>query len=109
MASESSPQQLLHLLNDIFSMWDALCEEFKIEKIKTIGGLKFRWKFSKNKLAIDCYMAASGVPNRIIDHAARMLEFSIALTRSMEKYNEEKGTTLQVKKELFLISLLVLI
>jgi guanylate cyclase len=59
LSTTLSPTQLVQLLNEVFSEFDALVEKHGLEKIKTIG---------------DCYMVAAGVPRPRPDHA-------IALTR----------------------------
>ena len=54
MSSQMKPIELVGLLNQVFSQFDALVEKYDLEKIKTIG---------------DCYMVASGVPRPRQDHA----------------------------------------
>jgi guanylate cyclase len=54
MSEKMSPTELVDLLNEIFSYFDTLVENYDVEKIKTIG---------------DCYMVASGVPRPRPDHA----------------------------------------
>ena len=49
MSEEMSPNETVHLLNDIFSEFDNLAEKYGIEKIKTVG---------------DAYMAAGGLRGR---------------------------------------------
>jgi class 3 adenylate cyclase len=51
-----SPELLVRLLNDIFSVFDSIAGKYGLEKIKTIG---------------DCYMLAGGVPDASNDHAER--------------------------------------
>jgi class 3 adenylate cyclase len=46
MSEEMSPNETVHLLNDIFSEFDLLAEKYGVEKIKTIG---------------DAYMVAGGL------------------------------------------------
>ena len=54
-ASALSPTAVVVVLNRVFSAFDALCEQYGVEKIKTIG---------------DAYMLATGVPNPMKDHTA---------------------------------------
>lgn len=54
MSAKMTPVELVDLLNDVFSDFDALTEKYGLEKIKTIG---------------DCYMVAAGVPRPRPDHA----------------------------------------
>ncbi|HJS27121.1 MAG TPA: adenylate/guanylate cyclase domain-containing protein [Actinomycetota bacterium] len=50
------PTQVVGILDQLFSRFDALVERHGLEKVKTIG---------------DCYMASSGVPDPSPDHARR--------------------------------------
>jgi adenylate cyclase len=56
LARRLSPAEMVGILDQLFSQFDALVERHGLEKIKTIG---------------DCYMAAAGVPNPLPDHARR--------------------------------------
>jgi adenylate cyclase len=54
MCRELTPSQVVELLNEVFSRFDALAAHYGVEKIKTIG---------------DCYMVAAGVPREDPRHA----------------------------------------
>jgi len=54
MSARMTPTELVELLNEVFTYFDEVADEFGIEKIKTIG---------------DAYMAAAGVPIARADHA----------------------------------------
>jgi adenylate cyclase len=56
LAQRLPPDEVVGLLDQLFSHFDALVERHGLEKIKTIG---------------DCYMAAAGVPTPRPDHAAK--------------------------------------
>jgi adenylate cyclase len=56
LAQRLLPAEVVGILDELFSHFDALVERHGLEKIKTIG---------------DCYMAAAGVPNPRPDHARR--------------------------------------
>jgi class 3 adenylate cyclase len=56
LAQRLPPAEMVGILDQLFSRFDALVERHGLEKIKTIG---------------DCYMAAAGVPNPRPDHARR--------------------------------------
>src|SRR5690606_19786167 len=45
LSAKTSPEQLISILNELFSAFDELTLQYKLEKIKTIG---------------DCYFVASG-------------------------------------------------
>jgi adenylate cyclase len=56
LAQRLPPAEVVGVLDQLFSSFDALVERHGLEKIKTIG---------------DCYMAAAGVPDAHPDHARR--------------------------------------
>jgi len=64
LAERLSPVEVVRRLNQLFSMFDDLAEELKIEKIKTIG---------------DAYMAASGLVGSGDRHAHAMAEMSLGM------------------------------
>ncbi|MBP2233977.1 class 3 adenylate cyclase/CheY-like chemotaxis protein [Sinorhizobium kostiense] len=64
IATRLPPSELVRRLDGLFSKFDLLTEQHRVEKIKTIG---------------DAYMAACGIPEPAADHADRI----VALGRSM--------------------------
>lgn len=66
------PNELVRLLNEIFSSFDCLTEQFGLEKIKTIG---------------DAYMVASGLPTPRADHAQAIAEMAIAMRKALAQFN----------------------
>jgi guanylate cyclase len=62
MSATMSPDELVELLNEVFSVFDSLVEKYHLEKIKTIG---------------DCYMVASGVPRPRSDHAVVLVNLAL--------------------------------
>ena len=54
MSAAMAPQEMVNLLNEVFSYFDSLVEKYGVEKIRTIG---------------DSYMVAAGVPRPRRDHA----------------------------------------
>ena len=56
--------QLVGVLGDLFSRFDAIVAEHGLEKIKTIG---------------DCYMAAAGVPDPLPGHLDRLAQAAIRM------------------------------
>ncbi len=71
ISSIASPQELVELLNHIFSIFDQLSQDYGLEKIKTIG---------------DEYMVAGGIPLPKADHAQAIAQMALAMQRSMEKF-----------------------
>ncbi|NJO20298.1 MAG: adenylate/guanylate cyclase domain-containing protein [Spirulinaceae cyanobacterium RM2_2_10] len=64
LAALMTPIEVVNLLNQVFSEFDRLAEQFQIEKIKTIG---------------DAYMAVSGVPTFQFNHAIAAAEMALAM------------------------------
>jgi adenylate cyclase len=62
MSAKTSPEQLVTMLNELFSMFDTLAEQHGLEKIKTIG---------------DAYMVVAGVPHPRDDHAAAIARMAL--------------------------------
>jgi adenylate cyclase len=71
-AAEHSPEQVVKVLNDIFSAFDSLADDLGLEKIKTMG---------------DSYMVVGGVPMQRPDHAQALAEMGLSmLTLIREAY-----------------------
>lgn len=81
MSAGMSPVDLVELLNEVFSYFDQVADEFGVEKIKTIG---------------DCYMAASGVPHRRADHAHILARMALRI-RDYVRANEFHGRQLSFR------------
>jgi class 3 adenylate cyclase len=69
LSSNVNPQQLVELLDGIFSALDALAHRHGLEKIKTIG---------------DAYMVVSGVPVATDDHCERVAAFALSINAVLE-------------------------
>lgn len=80
LSSKISAQQLVHLLNNIFTAADGVMRKFGMEKIKTIG---------------DAYMAVAGAPVVQDDHAQRAAKAALRLLDVMQNlvvtFPEELG------------------
>jgi len=81
LSSKIGPDEVVSLLNGLFSRFDDIAHELGVEKIKTIG---------------DAYMAVCGLPNPQADHSARMME----MARRMLAAAQEYGTSMGMKMEL---------
>jgi adenylate cyclase len=64
MSASMNPSELVELLNEVFSEFDARAEKYGLEKIKTIG---------------DCYMIAAGIPRPRADHALILTEMAVEM------------------------------
>ena len=62
LSAALAPDEVVSLLNEVFSYFDMLAEKYDVEKIKTIG---------------DCYMVAAGVPRPRSDHALILAQLAL--------------------------------
>ncbi|KAK7102525.1 guanylate cyclase soluble subunit beta-2-like [Littorina saxatilis] len=64
IASNCSAEEIINMLNDMYYRFDSYIECHGVYKVETIG---------------DAYMAATGLPEIQVDHAARMADFAMDL------------------------------
>lgn len=64
LSARLQPNVMVALLNEIFTYFDALVDEYGVEKIETVG---------------DEYMAACGVPRRCPDHARALAHLALSM------------------------------
>jgi guanylate cyclase len=82
LSARKTPQDLVDLLNRIFSEFDALADAHGLEKIKTIG---------------DAYMAVAGLPEPWPDHAARAARMAIGMRDAIARISSETGEQLALR------------
>lgn len=82
ISSRTSPQELVELLNKIFSAFDRLSEQYGLEKIKTIG---------------DNYMVAGGLPMPCTNHAESIAEMALEMQQEIMKFSGECGQPLKIR------------
>lgn len=82
LSSNMSPVQLVGLLNRIFSMFDNLCDQYKLEKIKTIG---------------DAYMVVGGLPEPRTDHAAAIASMALDMQKSISQVKSREGIQISMR------------
>ncbi len=75
-AKKQSAQRTVQFLNDIFSNFDRIAEQFELEKIKTIG---------------DAYMLVSGVPTIRPDHAEACANAAFEMLEAVRLFNRRHG------------------
>lgn len=68
LSSTMSPQELVRVLNDVFTVFDRLVDRYGLEKVKTIG---------------DAYMVVGGIHERTDDHPARVAAMALDLAESV--------------------------
>lgn len=81
-STEMNPDQLVTLLNEVFSMFDQLAEFHGLEKIKTIG---------------DAYMVAGGVPMPQEHHDQAIAQFALDIRDAIQQFCRSDGKPFQIR------------
>ncbi len=81
-ASHTEPEDLVSMLNDLFSRFDQLAHRLGLEKIKTIG---------------DSYLVVGGLPERRPDHAEAIGSMALAMLGALEEFNRARGGVIQMR------------
>jgi class 3 adenylate cyclase len=82
LSAHIGPEQIVQLLNEIFSAFDLLAEKHGLETIKTIG---------------DAYMVAGGISFPRPDHAEASAELAINLREEIERLNQQYNTSVRLR------------
>jgi len=72
MTISEDPAALVAELNDIFTAFDRIVEQFQCERIKTLG---------------DAYVAVCGIPESIPEHAHKVADVALRFVRYLERRN----------------------
>lgn len=82
LSAKLSAEELVIMLNKIFSQFDFLCEKYGVEKIKTIG---------------DCYMVASNLPEKSFDSACNLVLMAREMLQILKQVEDEFHYNLNVR------------
>ena len=82
LAETMAPNEVVELLNEVFSAFDQIVEEHGLEKIKTIG---------------DGYMVAGGLPTPREDHAEAVAETALRLREKLADVSVAARCKLEVR------------
>jgi adenylate cyclase len=74
VAARLPPTELIRRLEALFGAFDVLAEKHSVEKIKTIG---------------DAYMAASGIPEPVSDHADRVVALGSSMLDALKRMTDD--------------------
>jgi class 3 adenylate cyclase len=77
-----TPEEVVALLNDVFTAFDQLADRHGLEKIKTIG---------------DAYMVAGGLPIPRPDHAEAVADMALDMQREVALRSSRPGRPLSVR------------
>lgn len=82
LSSEIPPQDVVELLNHVFSTFDELAEKHQLEKIKTIG---------------DAYMVVGGLPSHRYDHTEAIADMALDMQATIAQIQTTDGKALQLR------------
>ncbi len=82
LSTKTSPQELVTLLNEVFSHFDRLAERHGLEKIKTIG---------------DNYMLVGGLPLPRADHAIAVAEMALDMIEDVARINGRSQKQISIR------------
>ena len=82
LSSQRTPEELLAMLNEIFSEFDQLVEQRSLEKIKTIG---------------DAYMVAGGVPEMDAKHLCKIADLALDMRDGIHRVTGNLGETIRLR------------
>jgi len=82
LSGTRGPQELVAMLNNLFTRFDESAQRIGVEKIKTIG---------------DAYMAVAGLPKPCPDHARRIVLLALEMLQNLEDFREQTGARLSLR------------
>jgi class 3 adenylate cyclase len=82
MSSEMAPQDVVNMLDGLFTRFDQAARELGIEKIKTVG---------------DAYMAVCGLPVPVANHAERMVRMAIRMIHITREHGLEHHAPMKLR------------
>ncbi len=82
LSASMSPEEVVKLLNEIFSIFDQIVERQGLEKIRTIG---------------DSYFVAGGLPRRRSDHAEAAAEMALEMQQEIARFQWSNGESIKLR------------
>lgn len=82
LSADMPPQEVVTLLNGLFTRFDEAAQELGIEKIKTVG---------------DAYMAVCGLPVPVANHAERMVRMAIRMVHITREHALEHRVSMKLR------------
>jgi PAS domain S-box-containing protein len=82
LSSQNSPIEVIELLNEIFSAFDAIADRYQLEKIKTIG---------------DAYMVVGGVPTYLPGHIAAVADAALDMQRAIAQFTTKDNQPIALR------------
>jgi class 3 adenylate cyclase/CheY-like chemotaxis protein len=81
-SNNSTPQKIVRMLNEIFTLFDKIALKYNVEKIKTIG---------------DSYMAACGIPIPDPDHVNSLAKMALEIKETIKHYRTNDGEKISIR------------
>ncbi len=82
LSAKLSAEELVRRLDDVFTRFDGIAGELRLEKIKTIG---------------DAYMVAGGIPTRREDHVIAICDMALQMRACIEELSASLPEPLRVR------------
>ncbi|MCA1994489.1 MAG: response regulator [Coleofasciculus sp. S288] len=82
LSTRLEPIELVNLLNQIFSEFDQLAEDYGLEKIKTIG---------------DAYMVVGGLPMPMSNHADAIAQMALDMQQVVSRFQTDNREAFQIR------------
>lgn len=82
LSSNMSAEELVGILNEIFSTFDDLVSDHNCEKVCTLG---------------DCYFCVSGCPQPCTDHAANAVNMGLSIIEALKEYSRSHSLEISMR------------
>jgi class 3 adenylate cyclase len=82
LSSRIAPEELVSMLNELFSEFDKLAEKHGLEKIKTIG---------------DAYMVVAGIPMPVANHAQAITRMALDMLKVIDVFSVKHKSDLTIR------------
>lgn len=82
LSRKLSAEELVNLLNDLFSRFDKLAQMHGAEKIKTIG---------------DAYMVATGLSDSVADHVEQIADLALGMQQAFGAFRRDNNIDLKLR------------
>ncbi|XP_031441648.1 adenylate cyclase type 2b [Clupea harengus] len=82
LASDCSPGELVHMLNELFGKFDQIAKENDCMRIKILG---------------DCYYCVSGLPESLPDHAKNCVKMGLEMCEAIKKVRDATGVDINMR------------
>jgi class 3 adenylate cyclase len=82
LSARLQPIELVNMLNQIFSTFDQLADQYGLEKIKTIG---------------DAYMVVGGLPRPLDDHATAIAQMALDMQQAIHEFQKQQGESFEIR------------